>query len=124
MQSNHIYAPCMSQYSMPHLSQQSYRCLFNFTTSKFNSVKNYLRAKLQTWFFMVGSAPCASSSVHNCVRPFCAASCKGVNAHRSVAFTHAPCFISSAAISTWPYDDALCNGIKPPLSCTSQFKGF
>ena len=40
-----------------------------------------------SWFFMCGSAPWASSSAHSCVRPFCAASCSGVKPQRSVALT-------------------------------------
>lgn len=53
-----------------------------------------------SWLRSVGSAPCARSSAHNWVLPFCAASCKGVNAHLSVALTHALYLMSKAATST------------------------
>lgn len=53
-----------------------------------------------SWFLMVGSAPWASSRAHSWVRPFCAASCSGVNAHLSVALTQVLCLISRAAMST------------------------
>ena len=77
--------------------------------------KNFTRDR--TWFFIVGSAPWARSNVQSWVRPFWAASCSGVKAQRSVAFTDALLLMSKAAISTCPYDDALCRGIRPPLSC-------
>lgn len=41
-----------------------------------------------------------TNNAHNWVRPFCAASCSGVNIQRSVAFTSALYLIKSAAIST------------------------
>ena len=53
-----------------------------------------------SWFFMVGSAPWARSRAHNWVRPFCAASCSGVKAHLSVAFTQVLNLMSRAAMST------------------------
>lgn len=53
-----------------------------------------------SWLRSVGSAPCARSNAHNWVLPFCAASCKGVNAHLSVALTHALYLMSKAATST------------------------
>lgn len=53
-----------------------------------------------SWLRSVGSAPCARSSAHNWVLPFCAASCKGVNAHLSVALTHALYLMSKAVTST------------------------
>lgn len=40
----------------------------------------------------VGSAPWLSSSEHTSARFLLAASCRGVNCHRSMAFTHAPCW--------------------------------
>jgi len=61
-----------------------------------------------SWFFRVGSAPCASNKAQSCVLPFWAASCRGVKAHLSVAFTHALYFISKAATST-------CWKIKTPV---------
>lgn len=53
-----------------------------------------------SWFLRVGSAPWANNKAQSCVRPFWAASCKGVKAHLSVALTHALYFISKAATST------------------------
>lgn len=53
-----------------------------------------------SWFLRVGSAPWANNKAQSCVRPFWAASCKGVKAHLSVALTHALYLISKAATST------------------------
>ncbi len=52
------------------------------------------------WLRSVGSAQCARSGAHNWVLLFCAALCKGVNAHLSVALTHALYLMSKVATST------------------------
>ncbi len=70
----------------------SKRCVF-ITVAKSSGV-------WPSWFFMVGSAPWASSRAQSCVRPFCAASWRGVKAHLSVAFTQVLNLISRAAMST------------------------
>ena len=42
-----------------------------------------------------------------------AASCSGVNCHRSIVFTLAPAFRSISVTSKCPYEQALCRGTKP-----------
>lgn len=76
------------------------RCgLSNKHTERVNTVTRS-SGDWPSWLRSVGSAPWARSSAHNWVLPFCAASCKGVNAHLSVALTHALYLMSKAATST------------------------
>lgn len=73
-----------------------------------------------SWFFRVGSAPCASNKAQSWVLPFWAASWSGVNAHLSVAFTHALYFISKAATSTcWKSKKNLLNS-----KCTKIIQNY
>lgn len=77
---------------------------------KISKIVSYTVAKSSgvcpSWFFIVGSAPWANNRAQSCVRPFWAASWRGVNAHLSVALTHVLYLISRAAMSTCCTEEA------------------
>lgn len=70
-------------------------------------------ALLEWQFNLCGSAPSLTNKEHTSTLDLEAASCKGVKAHKSLAFTSAPCFISISVTSKWPYEQALWRGTKP-----------
>lgn len=70
-------------------------------------------ADLEWQFSNVGSAPSLSNKEQTSTRDLDAASCRGVNCHKSIALTQAPCFISISVTSMCPYEQALCNGTRP-----------
>lgn len=70
-------------------------------------------ADLEWQLSNVGSAPLLSNNEQTSKRDLEEASCKGVNCHKSMAFTQAPCFISISVTSMCPYEQALCNGTRP-----------
>lgn len=95
------------------LTQKDY-CYFlqdNLSCSSRLAAKSM--ADLEWQLINVGSAPLLNNRVHTSTRDLEAASCKGVNCHKSIAFTQAPCLISISVTSMCPYEQALCNGTRP-----------